>query len=123
MSGVPPRGKHSPFENTYGLITDKGIAHRCGSVINDAPLPPTPRRSGADYRRTCLYFSQGSCGLCIRRCPVGALSWQGHDKEKCREYVYAELRATVGQSYGIMETGCGLCQTRVPCEACIPPGT
>ncbi|NVN89149.1 MAG: epoxyqueuosine reductase [Desulfuromonadales bacterium] len=111
------------FSLNDGLITEKGIAHRCGSVITDTPIPPTPRREGADHRGNCLYFSQGSCGLCIQRCPVGAISWQGHDKEKCREYVYGELRATVGQSYGIMETGCGLCQTRVPCEACIPPGT
>jgi hypothetical protein len=28
----------------------------------------------------------------------------------------------VGERYGGTHTGCGLCQTRVPCEAGIPPG-
>lgn len=108
------------FSLSDGLITDKGIAHRCGSVVTDAPIPPKPHREPLDHRANCLFFNGGSCGACIRRCPVGAISEQGHDKEKCRQYVYDELRTTIGQSYGIMETGCGLCQTRVPCEACIP---
>jgi epoxyqueuosine reductase QueG len=108
------------FSLSDGLITEKGIAHRCGSVITDARIPPTPRRDAPDHRANCLFFNGGTCGACIRRCPVGAISEQGHDKEKCRQYVYDELRATIGQSFGIMETGCGLCQTRVPCEACIP---
>jgi hypothetical protein len=38
------------------------------------------------------------------------------------DYAYNELRNTVGQLYGIMETGCGLCQTKVPCESRVPPG-
>lgn len=111
------------FSLNDGLITEKGIAHRCGSVITDASLRPTPRREAVDHRANCLHFNGGTCDLCIGRCPVGAISEQGHDKEKCRRYVYDELRATVGQSYGIMETGCGLCQTRVPCEARIPGGS
>lgn len=108
------------FSLNDGLITEKGIAHRCGSVITDARIRPTPRREAADHRANCLYFNGGTCGLCIKRCPVGAISAQGHDKEICRQYVYDELRATIGQTWGIMETGCGLCQTRVPCEARIP---
>ncbi len=107
------------FSLNDGLITEKGIAHRCGSVITDAVMAPTPRTEG-DHRGNCLHFRGGGCGLCIRRCPVGAISWEGHDKEKCRQHVYDDLRASVGQSYAIMETGCGLCQTGVPCESRIP---
>jgi len=36
--------------------------------------------------------------------------------------VYGELRKTAGILYGVMETGCGLCQTRVPCEFGVPVG-
>jgi len=109
------------FSLSDGLITEKGIAHRCGSVITEEVIHPTPR-SYADPWSNCLYFREGWCGLCIPRCPVGAISWQGHDKNKCQEYVYGKLRNSAGQLYNIMETGCGLCQTRVPCESCVPPG-
>jgi len=109
------------FSLNDGFITDKGIAHRCGSVITDVVIPPTPR-SSADPWNNCLYFREGGCGLCIRRCPSGAISRQGHDKEKCKAYVYGELRNSAGERYGVMETGCGLCQTKVPCESCIPTG-
>ncbi len=107
------------FSLNDGFITDKGIAHRCGSVVTDLIIPPSPRTC-ADPFSNCLYHRDGSCGLCVRRCPVGAISLQGHDKEKCQAYVYGELRKTAGQLYGVMETGCGLCQTKVPCEARVP---
>jgi epoxyqueuosine reductase QueG len=68
----------------------------------------------------CLYFHDGSCGVCIKRCPVGAITPAGHDKDKCQQYVYNELRFSAGEKYGVMETGCGLCQTRVPCESASP---
>jgi len=110
------------FSLSDGFITDKGIAHRCGSVITNAAVTPTGRRS-SDPWSNCLFFRNGSCGVCIRRCPAGAISHQGHDKEKCKEYAYGEVRSTVGELYGVMETGCGLCQTKVPCESCVPVGT
>lgn len=107
------------FSLNDGFITEKGIAHRCGSLVTDLVIPASPRTC-ADPWNNCLYHRDGSCGLCIRRCPVGAISLQGHDKEKCQAYVYGELRETAGQLYGVMETGCGLCQTKVPCEARVP---
>jgi epoxyqueuosine reductase QueG len=109
------------FSLSDGFITGKGIAHRCGSVITDVVIPPTPRTC-TDPWSNCLYFREGGCGLCIGRCPAGAISRQGHDKEKCQSYVYGELRNTAGELYGVMETGCGLCQTKVPCESRVPEG-
>ncbi len=107
------------FSLSDGFITDKGIAHRCGSIITDVVISPTPRKCTGP-RSNCLYFSNGSCGLCIRRCPVKAISRLGHDKEKCREYVYGELRGLAMDLYGVTEAGCGLCQTGVPCENGVP---
>lgn len=109
------------FSLNDALITERGIAHRLGSVITDLLLPPTPR-TAPDYRHNCLYYRDGSCGACIGRCPVGALSWLGHDKTQCRAYVYGAIPAAVGKRYGVALTGCGLCQTRVPCEGMVPPG-
>ncbi len=109
------------FSLNDALITERGIAHRLGSVITDMILQTTPR-TAPDYRHNCLYYREGSCGACIGRCPVEALSWSGHDKTKCRAYVYDAVPEAVGKIYGVSQTGCGLCQTRVPCEAMVPPG-
>jgi epoxyqueuosine reductase len=108
------------FSLNDALITPRGIAHRLGSIITDLPLLPSPRPY-ADHRSNCLYYREGSCGACIGRCPVEAISWDGHDKTKCRAYVYGSVPAAVGERYGVAATGCGLCQTGVPCEAAIPP--
>ena len=107
------------FSLNDALITPRGIAHRCGSVVTDLALPASPRPY-ADHRCNCLYYRNGSCGLCVARCPAGALSLAGHDKKLCREYVYGTVPAAVGEAYGVPNTGCGLCQTRVPCEQSIP---
>jgi len=109
------------FSLNDGLITERGIAHRCGSVITDLVLPPT-KRSGSDHRGNCLRYRDGSCGICIDRCPAGALSREGHDKPKCREYVHGEIPRAVKERFQVSEIGCGLCQTKVPCEGMIPRG-
>jgi len=109
------------FSLNDGVITARGIAHRLGSVITDLALQPTPR-AATDYRHNCLWYREGSCGVCIGRCPVAAITKAGHDKAKCRAYVYGTVPETVGERYGVAQTGCGLCQTQVPCEAQVPPG-
>jgi epoxyqueuosine reductase len=60
------------------------------------------------------------CGACIARCPVHAISKNGHDKIKCWQYVYGEESKKRAVAYGGFEkagSGCGLCQTKVPCES------
>ena len=108
------------FSLSDGFITPRGIAHRCGSVITDLQLAPT-LRTALNHRHNCLYHRDGSCGACIDRCPVGAITTGGHDKPTCREFVYGTSPQKVSEHYGVPQTGCGLCQTRVPCEAMIPP--
>lgn len=107
------------FSLNDALITPKGIAHRCGSVITDLQLTPT-ERPYPDHHHNCLYYRDGNCGICITRCPAGALSWDGHDKTKCRQYVYTTAIEAVAERFGTPQTGCGLCQTKVPCEGQIP---
>jgi epoxyqueuosine reductase QueG len=102
-----------------GLITPKGKAMRCGSVIAAIPIPPTPRPY-RDHRAYCLFYSKGTCKKCISRCPAGALTERGHDKQKCRDYLFDVLSPRAEQRFGFASYGCGLCQTGVPCESRIP---
>jgi epoxyqueuosine reductase QueG len=113
------------FSLNDGLITAKGIAMRCGSIVTSAAITPTPR-AYTDRRGHCLFFRDGSCRRCAERCPAGAISEAGHDKVKCRDYVVTgqlEALKRLGREEGYMGRylACGLCQTKVPCESGIPP--
>lgn len=110
------------FSLSDGFISARGIAHRCGSVITDLRLTPTVR-TATHHRQNCLYYTNGRCGLCIARCPVDAISFDGHDKQRCREFVYGTVPRKLSGEYGVAQLGCGLCQTKVPCEAMVPPGS
>ncbi len=101
-----------------GLITEKGKAMRVGSVVAKVSIKPTPRPY-ADHRAYCLFFDNGTCGKCIDRCPVRAITEAGHDKEKCRKHLL-NARKYVKKNYRFEGYGCGLCQVGVPCEAGIP---
>jgi epoxyqueuosine reductase len=109
------------FSLNDALITPRGIAHRLGSVVTDLQLAPSPKPY-TDYRSNCLYHREGTCGACIGRCPVAALSRSGHDKLICRDHVYGTIPKAVGELFEVSSTGCGLCQTKVPCESRIPLG-
>ncbi len=106
------------FSLCDGLITAKGKAMRVGSVVSRISLEPTPRPY-ADHRAYCLFFANGTCGKCIDRCPVRAITEMGHDKEKCRKHL-VRSREYVKKTYRFEGYGCGLCQVGVPCEAGIP---
>jgi epoxyqueuosine reductase len=106
------------FGLNEGFITQKGIAVRCGSVVTNLALPPTPRVY-ANHRSNCLYFQGYDCQKCIQRCPAGAISREGHDKAKCFDYTRSYWDR-LNADYQVGIAGCGLCQTCVPCEAMIP---
>lgn len=101
-----------------GLITARGKAMRAGSVIARISVNPTPRPY-TSHRAYCLYYTEGTCGKCIDRCPVHAITEAGHDKEKCRQHLLRS-REYVKKTYRFEGYGCGLCQVGVPCEAGIP---
>jgi len=105
---------HGTFSLSDGFITEKGIAHRCGSIVIDLKLPPSPRTAATPYSN-CLYYVNKSCKACITRCPAGAITEAGHDKNKCNDYLNYIFNQTQPDYQGDT-LNCGLCQTKVPCE-------
>ena len=104
------------FGLSDGLITPVGKAVRVGSVVVRAKFMATPR-SYMHHNEWCLFHASGKCNACMRRCPVGAISEAGHDKEKCRRYIRTVTAAHVeSEQLGFKVNSCGLCQTKVPCE-------
>lgn len=105
------------FSLSDGLITEKGKAIRITSLIIEAPLIPT-ERPYKSHNEWCLYYQDGSCGVCINRCPVGAITFEGHDKEACADYedVFAEKYWPSDLDRGNYILGCGLCQVGIPCQ-------
>lgn len=96
------------FSLNASLITKAGAAGRCGSVIANAHMAPTCR----EYTQWDEYCT--GCGVCITRCPAGAITRQGKDHKPCAEFL-ADTRERFQPRYG-----CGKCQTAVPCERRIP---
>jgi epoxyqueuosine reductase len=105
-----------------GLITPRGKAMRCGSVVARIDLPPTLRPYD-DHHAYCLFYFNGSCGKCMKRCPADAITREGHQKQKCSDYIRDVGIPSCKSRFGFEANACGLCQTGVPCEAKIPvPG-
>ena len=102
------------FSLSDGFITERGIAHRCGSVVTDLPLPIS-RRTAQNHYSNCLFYANGTCKACIARCPGGAITERGHDEIKCRQHIRSEFNC-LKEDYDVGITGCGLCQVKVPCE-------
>lgn len=104
-----------------GLITPVGKSMRAGSIIMRLKAPAT-ERPYTHHKEYCLFYSSGGiCGACIKRCPAGALSAEGHDKPRCRAYLRDVTRPYVLNTWHFDGYGCGFCQVNVPCEKGIPP--
>ena len=106
------------FGLSDGLITPAGKGHRVGSVVVDHALDSPEERTEDPYR-DCLSHQALGCRNCIKRCPVDAISEDGHDKRKCMEFVMKQI-PVIKEEYGIDIYGCGLCQTGVPCAEEVP---
>ena len=92
------------FGLSRSLITPLGTAGRFGSVIVDLEFEPNPRQ----YQEFDDYCAK--CGKCIKRCPCGAITELGKDKESCSQYLFKILELNKPRY------ACGKCQTAVPCE-------
>ncbi len=108
---------HGTFSLSDGFITERGIALRCGSLVTDLVLPASPRTAKSPYSN-CLFYANNTCDKCIARCPAEAITEKGHDKAKCRAYLDGIGYSSNMEEYddNVSVAGCGLCQTKVPCE-------
>ena len=118
------------FSLHEGLITEVGCNIRLASVITDAPLEVTHRKSDDPYGN-CLYYSKGTCRKCEERCPGNAITEKGHDKNKCWAYGQKVARKMILRLKPILKShhrringvwqeqkppvGCAFCQFGVPC--------
>lgn len=104
------------FGLSEGLITKRGVAVRFASLVIDMEIEPD-KREYEQHQEWCLFHSVGGCGACMKRCPVGAITEDGHDKEKCAAYLNEINRRHFNDPLldPKVEAGCGLCQSAVPC--------
>ncbi len=108
------------FGLSDGLITPRGKAVRVGSVVARIDIPATARPY-TRHNEWCLQAATGKCGVCMWRCPAGAISHAGHDKVACQAYIRGTTAPFVErEQLGDRVNSCGLCQAGVPCEAGIP---
>ncbi len=97
------------FSLSKGLITEKGVAGRFGSLITTAEVEPITSKC-KDIYENCIM-----CGKCGRNCPAGAISLEnGKIHKPCSDYLDNILE--VKRPY----YGCGKCQVGVPCESSVP---
>jgi epoxyqueuosine reductase QueG len=98
---------------TFGLnrllITQMGCCGRLGSLVTDAVLPAGTRPA----LEFCSFSRDGSCGVCVRRCPSNALSVEGFDRHACYQTLLANERhrASLGRA-----DACGKCACGLPCS-------
>jgi epoxyqueuosine reductase len=107
------------FGLSDGLITPVGKAVRIGSVIAKIDIEPTSRTS-LSHTGNCLFYDSGKCMKCAERCPAGAISAKGHDKERCKKYIREVANPYALEKFDLQTNSCGLCQTGVPCESRVP---
>ena len=70
------------FSLSDALITEVGCNVRLASVVTNAPLDVTPRKSDDPFAN-CLYYAKGTCRKCEQRCPGNAFNSEGHVKNQC----------------------------------------
>lgn len=118
------------FSLSDALITEVGCNVRLASVVTDAPLEITPRRSDDPFVN-CLYYAKGTCRKCEEKCPDNAIDENGHNKNQCYYYgrkINRKMNMRIGKilkphrrhingEWKDQEppVGCAFCQFNVPC--------
>ncbi len=113
---------------TFGLnnmlVTKNGCCGRYFTIVTNLDAEPDKPM----IEELCLYKKNGGCGICVRNCPIGALSLSGYDRQKCYSLLRenAEIYTGFGSSYADDTDGdgnvknegsevCGKCVTASPC--------
>jgi epoxyqueuosine reductase QueG len=97
------------------FITPDGCAGRLGSLVTEADLGDSPL---VIEKELCLHKKGHKCLVCVKRCPVGAVSSKtGIDRKKCWTRLKFNLHDTE-ELAGLAQTThvCGKCQVVVPCS-------
>ena len=104
------------------LLTKSGCCGRFNTLVTNLEVEPDQPMTD-EY---CLYKKNGSCAVCVKHCPTGALTTEGYDRHKCYELLMknARIHTEYGSSY-VDESGkkansvgsdvCGKCVTPSPC--------
>lgn len=101
------------------FITPSGCTGRLGSLVTEADLGNSPL---VTEKELCLHKNGHKCLVCVKRCPVGAVSSEtGIDRKKCWERLKSNLHDRE-ELAGLEQTThvCGKCQVIVPCSFKIP---
>lgn len=97
------------FGLSKGIITEKGMAGRLGSVVTNLKLKPSEKKY-SDIYEYCIM-----CGECVIQCPAEAISVsEGKNHKKCADFLVLTTEKYKPRY------GCGKCQVDVPCERGIP---
>jgi len=96
------------FGLSKGMITQKGICGRFGSLLTSLDVDITERLYSEIYEYCNM------CGICIQKCLAKAISKEGKDSTLCAAFL-DNVRQKHDPRYG-----CGKCQVNVPCESRIP---
>lgn len=102
------------------FITPSGCAGRLGSLVTAADLGDSPL---VDAKELCLHKNGQDCLMCVKRCPVGAVSATvGIDRKKCWDRLKENL-ATLDTFKDMAPSThvCAKCQVLLPCSLKVPP--
>ncbi|WP_410507979.1 epoxyqueuosine reductase [Methanosarcina hadiensis] len=88
------------------LITKAGCAGRFGTILISVEIPATLRPA----EEFCRYKKGEKCLVCVDRCPAGAITIKGVDKEKCFRLLQGNAKAFPE----LNQLACGKCATG-PC--------
>ncbi len=113
ISGLGRFGVNAQF------ITPSGCAGRLGSLVTTADLGDSPL---VGEKELCLHKNGQACLMCVKRCPVGAVSPEtGIDRKKCWERLKDNL-ATLDTFKDMAPSThvCAKCQVLLPCSLKAP---
>ncbi len=110
---------------TFGLnnmlITKSGCCGRYNTIVTNLNVEP----DAPVEEEYCLYKKNGTCAVCVKHCPTGALQKDNYDRHLCYTLLMknAAIHTGLGDSYmdekgnanSIGSDVCGKCVTQSPC--------